>query len=86
MPGATVTAVVRPEKARLVGEGAAGNVFRGVVSDAMYLGDTTKYWVKTEAGATLVLKSQSRSDTLRSSKGDSVHVAIDARDVIVVPE
>jgi putative spermidine/putrescine transport system ATP-binding protein len=85
-PGARVTAVVRPEKARLV-EGAAGaNVFAAVVKDAMYLGDMTKYWVATEGGATLMLKGQSRADALRSAKGDPVRVAIDARDVIVVPE
>jgi spermidine/putrescine ABC transporter ATP-binding subunit len=85
-PGARVTAVVRPEKARLVNGDASGNVFRAVVKDAMYLGDTTKYWVETDAGATLVLKGQSRADTPRSAKGDPVRVAIDARDVIVVPE
>jgi hypothetical protein len=45
-----------------------------------------KYWVRTDGGVTLVLKSQSRSDALRSAKGDPVHVAVDARDVIVVPE
>jgi putative spermidine/putrescine transport system ATP-binding protein len=85
-PGARVTAVVRPEKARLVDGDAGANVFPAVVKDAMYLGDTTKYWVATEGGATLVLKGQSRADTLRSAKGDPVRVAIDARDVIVVPE
>ena len=85
--GQRVTAVVRPEKACLVGAGAAArNVFRAVVTDAMYLGDTTKYWVKTEQGTGFVIKSQSRSDTPRSSKGDPVYVAIDERDVIVVPE
>ena len=86
VPGAHVTAVVRPEKARLVAAGAGPNVFRAVVDDAMYMGETTKYWVKTDDGATLVLKSQSRSDTPRSGKGDPVHVTIDARDVIVVEE
>ena len=85
-PGARVTAVVRPEKARLVNGEAGGNVFRAVVRNVMYLGDTTKYWVETEAGATLVVKDQSRADTPRSAKGDPVRVAIDARDVIVVPE
>ena len=85
--GQRVTAVVRPEKACLVGAGEAKrNVFRAVVTDAMYLGDTTKYWVKTEQGTGFVIKSQSRSDTPRSSKGDPVHMAIDERDVIVVPE
>jgi spermidine/putrescine ABC transporter ATP-binding subunit len=84
--GTRVTAVVRPEKARLVEAGASANTFPGVVSDAMYLGDTMKYWVRTDGGVTLVLKSQSRSDALRSAKGDPVHVAVDARDVIVVPE
>ena len=83
--GQRVTAVVRPEKACLVGAGAAArNVFRAVVTDAMYLGDTTKYWVRTEQGTAFVIKSQSRSDAPRSSKGDSVYMAIDERDVIVV--
>ena len=86
LPGSRVTAVVRPEKARLVNAEPSGNVFRAVVKDAMYLGDTTKYWVETDAGVTLVLKGHSRADTPRSSKGDPVRVAIDARDVIVVPD
>ena len=85
-PGARVTAVVRPEKARLAADATGPNVFRAVVDDVMYLGDTTKYWVTTAAGTRLVVKSQSRSDALRSAKGDPVHVAIDARDVIVVSE
>ena len=85
-PGARVTAVVRPEKARLVEGDTGANVFAAVVKDAMYMGDTTKYWVATEGGATLLLKGQSRADALRSAKGDPVRVAIDARDVIVVPE
>jgi putative spermidine/putrescine transport system ATP-binding protein len=85
-PGAQVTAVVRPEKARLAADATGPNVFRAVVDDVMYLGDTTKYWVSTAAGTRLVVKSQSRSDALRSAKGDPVHVAIDARDVIVVSE
>ena len=55
-----------------------------VVTDAMYLGDTTKYWVKTEQGTAFVIKSQSRSGTPRSTKGDPVYVGIDERDVIVV--
>jgi spermidine/putrescine ABC transporter ATP-binding subunit len=85
-PGARVTAVIRPEKARLVESGPGPNALAGVVSDAMYLGDTTKYWVRTEGGATLVCKTPSRSDAVRRSKGDPVHVAVDARDVIVVPD
>ncbi len=85
-PGARVTAVVRPEKARLVDGDPGDNVFAGVVKDAMYLGDAVKYWVATEGGATVVLKGQSRADTLRSAVGDPVRVAIDPRDVIVVPE
>jgi spermidine/putrescine ABC transporter ATP-binding subunit len=84
-PGARVTAVLRPEKVRLT-EGAGVNVFSGVISDAMYLGDTTKYWVRTDRGMTVAVKSQSRSDSLRSAKGDAVRVAVDAGDVIVVPE
>jgi spermidine/putrescine ABC transporter ATP-binding subunit len=86
VPGARVTAVVRPEKARLVDGGVDDNVFAAVVKDAMYLGDTTKYWVGTDGGATLVVKGQSRADTPRSATGDPVRIAIDARDVIVVPE
>jgi spermidine/putrescine ABC transporter ATP-binding subunit len=85
-PGARVTAVLRPEKARLVEGEAGANVFRAVVKDVMYLGDAVKYWVTMEAGTTLVLKGQSRADALRSAKGDPVRVAIDARDVIVVEE
>jgi putative spermidine/putrescine transport system ATP-binding protein len=83
--GQRVTTVVRPEKACLVSAGATTrNMFRAVVTDAMYLGDTTKYWVKTEQGTAFVIKSQSRSGTPRSTKGDPVYVGIDERDVIVV--
>jgi spermidine/putrescine ABC transporter ATP-binding subunit len=84
--GVRVAAVLRPEKARLTDASTGLNVFTGVVSDAMYLGDTTKYWVRTDGDVTLVLKSQSRSDALRSATGNAVRVTVDARDVIVVPE
>jgi hypothetical protein len=40
--------------------------------------------VRTEQGTAFVIKSQSRSGTPRSTKGDPVYVAIDERDVIVV--
>ncbi len=86
-PGQAVVAVLRPEKLRLVdgGDGAAGaNVVPGVVTDVLYLGDTTKYWVRSAAGAVLAVKCPSRWDAVRAGKGETVHLAIDPRDVIVV--
>jgi ABC-type Fe3+/spermidine/putrescine transport system ATPase subunit len=83
--GDRVTVVLRPEKLRLVDGGAVTpNAFPAVVTDVVYLGETTKYWLRMEGETTVLVKSQSRSGTLRSSKGATVRVAIDPRDVIVV--
>jgi ABC-type Fe3+/spermidine/putrescine transport system ATPase subunit len=85
--GDRVTVVLRPEKLRLVDGGAVmPNAFLAVVTDAVYLGETTKYWLRMAGETTVLVKSQSRSDTLRSSKGQTVRVAIDPQDVIVVAE
>ena len=83
-----VTLVLRPEKLRLVvdGGGPAPNVFPAIVTDAVYLGETTKYWLRVGCETTVLVKSQSRSGVLRSGKGEVVQVAIDPRDIIVVTE
>ena len=85
--GNRVTVVLRPEKLRLVdGRAAAANAFPAVVTDALYLGETTKYWLRMAGETTVLVKTQSRSDAVRSSKGETLWVAIDPRDVIVVAE
>jgi len=87
--GDGVTIVLRPEKLRLAAggatEGATGlNVFPGTVADTLYLGDTTKHWVRLDGGQLVVVRSPSRSGAIRAPVGSAVHVTIDPRDVIVV--
>ena len=85
--GRAATVVLRPEKVRLVEPGSrAPNVVPGVVTEALYLGDSIKYWVRTTHGATLTVKCQSRFDAIRSAKGEQVYLSIDPRDVVVVPD
>jgi putative spermidine/putrescine transport system ATP-binding protein len=81
------TVVLRPEKLRLA-EPAAGasNRMAGTVTEVLYLGDTVKYWVRTAQGTTVTVKCQSRFDAIRPGTGDQVHLDIDPRDVIVVPD
>lgn len=86
VPGGSATVVLRPEKLRLVESAGGVNGFSGVVADVLYLGDAMKYWVRTEQGTTLIVRSQSRFDAIRCGKGDPVHLGVDPRDVVVVPD
>ncbi len=85
-PGRRVRVVLRPEKLRLVDGATGSNTFGAVVADVTYLGDATKYWVRTRSGAIVVLKSYNRLGAARPGTGNAVYLSVDRRDVIVVPE
>jgi spermidine/putrescine transport system ATP-binding protein len=80
---ASVDVGVRPEKIRLLAEGAtapdgATNLLSGVVADASYVGVSTQYIIETRAGKRLTVYEQNVERTSHSSlhrTGDDVRLA-----------
>jgi len=80
---ASVDVGVRPEKIRLLAEGAtapdgATNLLSGVVTDASYVGVSTQYIIETRAGKRLTVYEQNVERTSHSSlhrTGDDVRLA-----------
>jgi spermidine/putrescine transport system ATP-binding protein len=80
---ASVDVGVRPEKIRLLAEGAtapdgATNLLNGVVTDASYVGVSTQYIIETRAGKRLTVYEQNVERTSHSSlhrTGDDVRLA-----------
>ena len=85
LPGAgdSVTAVVRPEHANLTETGAGE--LSGKLSNIVYVGTDTHYYVELTDGSTFVARIQnSRDDHLNFSQGMPVDVSIEANAVQVV--
>lgn len=78
-----VTAVVRPERARLLpgSDGTPG--LRGRVLDAIYLGQTVRYHVQTKLNQPFVVMTTDKET--RFSAGDEVTLAWAGSDVWVLP-
>ena len=77
--GSAGTLALRPEKIRIAAhadELGAGNRFKGVVKELLYLGDVTVYQVETEGGAEVkALLANSGAGRVRFfDTGDTVHV------------
>jgi putative spermidine/putrescine transport system ATP-binding protein len=83
LPGASVTAVVRPEKARLRTPSSATRGLNGRVLDAIYLGQTVRYHVETRLKDPFVVTATD-GDAL-FSPGDPVTLAWADTDVWVLP-
>jgi ABC-type Fe3+/spermidine/putrescine transport system ATPase subunit len=67
---------VRPEKMRLVGEGAGGNSFPGTLELVTYLGSITEYAVRLASGETVNVHAHNAgdSDQERFTPGAQVRV------------
>jgi spermidine/putrescine transport system ATP-binding protein len=77
--GSAGTLALRPEKIRIAAQAdelGAGNRFKGVVKELLYLGDVTVYQVETEGGAEVkALLANSGAGRVRFfDTGDTVHV------------
>jgi spermidine/putrescine ABC transporter ATP-binding subunit len=87
-PGAALTLAVRPERLAFA-EGpqdasARINLLRAVVRDIVFVGETTRYVVEAEGGATLVVKQLSRAGPRRHAPGDAVLLRWAIEDTLVV--
>ena len=81
--GASVTAVIRWEHAKLTDNGAGE--LSGTLSSIVYVGTDTHYYVELIDGSTFVARIQnSRDDVLRFSEGMLVGVSIESNAVQVV--
>ena len=79
--GQPVTAAVRPEKLVPVDDAAgtapigAVNTCKGIVEEAIYLGDTTRYRVALGAGGAMTVKVPNRAGLRQHAEGESVALA-----------
>jgi putative spermidine/putrescine transport system ATP-binding protein len=78
----TVRLVLRPEKLRLLSTDQGRLNAR--VSDAIFLGDSTRYEVMLSDGSAVLIRSQNRADLPAFVPGDEVSVDWDATDAIVL--
>ena len=79
-----VTAVVRPEHARLVAGQDADSALEGVLENIVYLGTDTHYHVRLADGAPFVVRSQNLRDRVETfSTGEPVGIGF-ARDAVQV--
>ena len=83
--GARINLIVRPEKLRFVDEVAAlGTALSGIVREAVYVGDTTRYVIDADDGLSIVARIQNRTGEVRASEGDRVSVGWHSRDTSII--
>jgi spermidine/putrescine ABC transporter ATP-binding subunit len=85
--GSAVTLSTRPERMRFA-DGAAQaereNRLRGTVTEAVFAGERCRYLLRSEDGATLVLKEPSAAANRRRSPGEVTDLAWSVTDTVVV--
>jgi putative spermidine/putrescine transport system ATP-binding protein len=80
--------VLRPEKLSLTERGASPqscHEMAGRVVELVYVGDVTRYRVKTDLGLLVTVKMQNRRNAPRAREGETVCVAFDAADARIMP-
>jgi ABC-type Fe3+/spermidine/putrescine transport system ATPase subunit len=89
--GQTVTAAVRPEKLVPADEpgaaalGASANTCKGVVEEAIYVGDVTRYRVGLGADGAVVIKMPNRVGSRPPSTGAALALAWSPEDTRLFP-
>lgn len=79
------TMVIRPESIVLVSEpDSLPNTFEGVVEEAIYLGEITKYRIQLGSSITVTANWQNRGGVQQFKRGDKVRVGWLVEDMIVV--
>ena len=79
--GATVELMVRPEAVSLADDGEGDrNRLDGVVSEAVYLGELTRYHLRVGDDQVLIMKRQNMDGVRQLRPGDSVTVSWSVRD------
>jgi ABC-type Fe3+/spermidine/putrescine transport system ATPase subunit len=86
-PGGGCAVALRPERIRISRTPLDGDCrAHGVVQDAVYLGLTSTYFVKTPSGAVVRVTVQNGDGTSMFARGDNVHLAWSAAALSVLPE
>lgn len=80
-PGETVGVMIRPEKIRLAADGAG---MPATVSERVYKGSTMSYQLALADGTRLIADSMHDDHTERFAPGDTVNVAMQPRDLVVL--
>lgn len=78
--GIEASAVIRPEKIKLVSEDYDGLKIAGIASQVVYVGDTLKILMKTDLGHQIKLKVFTASDN-NIKEGDKIYVTFSSNDV-----
>lgn len=81
--GASVKAVVRPERARLLALSAGAPGLKGKVLDVIYLGQNVRYHIETQLKQPFVVVTTDKETSF--ARGDNVLLAWDETDVWVLP-
>ena len=80
-PGTEVELMVRPEAVRIAAPGAcADNRLDGVVAEAIYLGELTRYHVRLDDDQKLVMKQQNMEGVRQIRPGDPVTMSWSVQD------
>lgn len=81
-PGSNVGLLVRPERPQLSGAAEPGG-FAGIVEEVVYLGNTLKYFIRLDAGSSMLVR-RPYGETPVFQKADRVSVRWSPADVHVV--
>ena len=85
--GKTIAAILRPECVVSTTKlQSSRNVFRGIVEEAIYLGDTARYTVRLGAQTTITTKLLLRAAVSVLKRGDELAIGWAAEDLIIVDE
>ena len=84
--GSRVRVVVRPEKIIIGAASTERNVTRGRIEEIVYLGEATKYLVRTVSGRPLLVKQLNRQMVPTYDAGSNVTLSWDPSDCRVVEE
>jgi putative spermidine/putrescine transport system ATP-binding protein len=83
--GHEASCVIRPEKPVFLEEGGElPNVLQGTVAEVIYLGESTKYRIRTKGGDIFDLRRSSVSGEIRRERGDEVKIGWALQDSITL--
>ena len=72
--GQSVVAAIRPERIAVVNDAPGTGTVEGVVDEAVYLGDSIRWKVRTAQHGVVVVKEQNRSNQQVRQVGEHVHL------------
>jgi len=72
--GESVVAAIRPERIAVVNDGPGTGTVEGVVDEAVYLGDSIRWKVRTAQHGVVVVKEQNRANQQVRQVGEHVHL------------